>query len=182
MTHLNLNNETILTAFVALTGLAMMVQAMVLLAIYISVRKAVRSMHDEFEDLRASAMPLIDHGRGFFINAQKLLTRIAPNLEASVADLADVSQRLRVHAADLESSAADVLERMRHLTGRLDAMVSGILDSVDRAGNYVSEAVSRPVRQVSGLLASVKAVVETLRTPVSKIRRTRNSTDTEPFI
>ena len=54
-----LDNETILLAFVAVTGLAVLLQALILLAILVSVRKAARSIKEELEDLRSAAMPVI---------------------------------------------------------------------------------------------------------------------------
>jgi len=42
-------------------------------------------------------------------------------------------------------------------------MFTGVLDTADRAGTLVTAAVATPVRKLSGILASVKAVVETLR-------------------
>jgi hypothetical protein len=45
---------------------------------------------------------------------------------------------------------------------RVDAMVSSALDAVDSAAVFVAETVNKPVRQISGLLASVKAIVESL--------------------
>jgi len=37
------------------------------------------------------------------------------------------------------------------------------LDTVDRAGGFVNNVVSTPVRQISGVLRSAKAIVESLR-------------------
>jgi hypothetical protein len=37
---------------------------------------------------------------------------------------------------------------------------------MDRAGGYVAQAVGAPVRQVSRMLNTVKAVVESLRSPL----------------
>jgi hypothetical protein len=48
-------------------------------------------------------------------------------------------------------------------------MTSRALDTVDYAGGFVVEAVGRPVRQVSGILRAVKAIVGSLR--ASTIRR-----------
>jgi hypothetical protein len=49
-------------------------------------------------------------------------------------------------------------------------MFTTVLDAVDRAGGFVAETVSRPIRQVSGMLSSIKAIIESLRTPVETER------------
>jgi hypothetical protein len=88
----------------------------------------------------------------------------------------------KVQAADAEASVAEILDRVRKQTTRLDEMVSGLLDSVDRAGDYVAGVVNGPVRQISGVLAAVKAIVESLRGPIPEPREARASRDRETFI
>jgi hypothetical protein len=56
-------------------------------------------------------------------------------------------------------------------------MLTGTLDAIDRASGFVTDAVSRPMRQLSRLLASAKAIVESLRNSDSAPRQTRSSGD-----
>lgn len=151
-----LDNETIMLAFVAVTGLAVVMQAIILLAIYVTVSKAAKSIKEEAEDLRSSLMPVIH-------NTRDLYTRLAPKIESAATDLAELTHGLRVQSAEMQISAQEILERLHRLSNRVDTMFTGALDAVDRAGSFVAEAVGRPVRQFSGLLAGVKAVIESLR-------------------
>jgi phage-related protein len=152
----NFDSQTIQLAVVAVVALAVLLQAIVLLAIFLALRKAIRSLHEDVEDLRSAVMPIIDNTRELFIH-------VAPRLEAAAADLAAMTHGLRVQTADVQSAAAEAIERMRAQVSRLDAMISGAFDAVDRASTFVSEAVAKPLRQLSGILASAKAVVESLR-------------------
>jgi hypothetical protein len=63
----------------------------------------------------------------------------------------------------VQSTVTEVLDKVRRQSSRLDHMTSNLLDTVDRAGGFVSDVVSRPVRQVSNILGVVKAVIESLR-------------------
>jgi hypothetical protein len=63
----------------------------------------------------------------------------------------------------MQSSVTEILENVRKQSSRVDHMVSGVLDSADRAGDFVTDIVSRPMRQISGVLAFAKAVIESLR-------------------
>jgi len=172
---LSLDHGTVELILIAVTAGALLFQAIVLLAIYLAVRKASRSLLGQFEDLRSSVMPLI-------YNARELLTKVAPKVEAAVTDIADISQRLRVQVGDVEESAGMILDRVRLQAGRLDAMFTSILNAIDQAGEYVAETVNRPLRQVSGLLASVKAIVESLRSPFPLPRKTRTANDRDNFV
>ena len=66
----------------------------------------------------------------------------------------------------MQISALEIMDKVRRQSNRADEMISRLLDTLDYAGGFVAEAVGRPVRQVSGILRSVKAIVESLRAPV----------------
>jgi hypothetical protein len=171
----NPNQETIELILIAVTAAAVLLQAFILLAIFLSLKKSSRSMLEQVEDLKSSVIPLVDHARG-------LLERVGPKVEGSAADIADVTRRLRAQAAEVEASAAEIHEFVRKQTSRIDEMISGLLDSVDRASSYVVDIVGGPVRQVSGVLAAIKAIVESLRTPVPEPHQTPTSRDRETFV
>ena len=161
--HIQLDNQTILLAFVAVTGLAVLLQAFVLLGILVSVRKSARALLKEAESMRASIMPVLSTALPILQETQEILIRIAPKVELVAADVSDLTYRLRIQAAEIQDSAAEIVERVRIQAARMDAMCTDGLDAVDRAGSYVAGAVLKPMRQVSGVLASVRAVVGSLR-------------------
>ena len=154
-----MDHETIELACIGVGALALLMQAVVLLAIYLGINKATKSLKEDIEDVRSSVMPVVD-------NTRELLTRLSkltPKVESTVTDVSELARIMRVQAADVEASIEQILERVRKQTSRIDNMFSGTLDTVETAGAFVTEAVSKPVRQLSGLLAGVKAIVESLR-------------------
>jgi hypothetical protein len=164
------DNDTLLLAFVAVTAVAIVLQTIILLAVFFAVRKAAASIKDEVEDLRSSLMPII-------YNSRDLYTRLAPKVEAAIDDLAEIAHGLRLQTAEIESSAVEIMGKLRRQTSRLDLMFTTVLDAVDRAGGFVAETVSRPVRKVSALLSSIKAVIESLRAPAAEPRPTQHAGD-----
>jgi len=176
----NLDNQTVLLAIVAVTAFAVLLQAIILLAIFIAVRKAARSLKEEAEDLRSSLMPIL-------FDAQNFFTRLGPKVEATVTDMAAITHGLREQTAEVRYAAADLLERTSRQASRIDAMLTGILDSVDRVSNFVTGTVNRPMRQLSRLLASAKAIIESLRNSESAPRQTHShggpsSADKDMFV
>ncbi len=165
-----LNNETLMLAFVALTGIALSAQAVILLAIFLSVRKAAKGVKEDIDDLRASILPVVDSTR-------TVIARLAPKVEAATNDISEMVRTLREKSYEVDESVSEILERLHRQSARLDGMLSGALDTVDRAGEYVAEAVSGPVRQISAVLASIKAIVGALRAPSPAARRTIDSAD-----
>jgi methyl-accepting chemotaxis protein len=183
-----LNNETIELICIAVTALAVLLQGIVLLFIYLALRKAISSLHEEVEDLRASIMPTIDDARDLIgntrtliDNTRRLFARMAPKAEATVGDLAKMAHGLQEQTVELESAVQEVLGRVRFQAGRIDAMTTNGLDAVDRAGGFVADSVGRPVRQIAGLVAAAKAIIESLRSPAEP-RERRFSGDEDRFV
>ena len=152
----NLDNRTIELALIVVVSLAMLIQAIMLVAAFIALRKLAKSIREEIEDLRSSAMPIIDQTRD-------LVTRIAPKIQETTADLAVLTRALRDQTADVQAAADEIIARARRQASRVDTMLTNVLDAVDRAGAFMAETVAKPMRQLSAFLASAKAVVESLR-------------------
>jgi hypothetical protein len=77
------DSQTVQLVIVAVVAVTMLLQSIVLLAILTTLRKAVQSMRQDIEDLRASVVPVVDYVR-------ELLVQTGPKIEATVTDLAAV--------------------------------------------------------------------------------------------
>lgn len=178
----NLDTQTLLLVFVAITGLAMLMQAIILLAIYLGVRKAASSIQEQISDFRASVLPAIENTRDVAQRISALLVTISPKIESAAGDLAELAHGLRIQTGEIQASTLEVLERVRRQSSRLDHMFSTVLDAVDRAGGFVAEVVSKPVRQISGLLASIRAIIEALGKPAPESRPPQAPVGNDTFV
>jgi uncharacterized protein YoxC len=167
MTTMQINNQIFQLALSALVALAMLVQAIVLLAAFLALRKAARSMNQKLEEIRTSVMPIIETSRD-------LLTKLAPRIDSASEDLATLTHSLRVQAADLQTATNELVERAKGQANRLDSILTNFFDAMDRAGGFVADCINKPMRQLSALLASAKAAVESLRASSSANRSQPN--------
>lgn len=159
----HLDSQTLQLAIVAAVAITMLMQAIVLVVGLVIVRKSIMSMRAEVENLTKSVRNVIHKVEPLIEDAQDLLARTGPKIEAVATDLAAMSQNLRSESKDVQAAAAELIERFRRQGARMDAMLTNIFSAIDRASTFVNDTVSKPMRQLAGLLASVKAVVETLR-------------------
>jgi len=173
----NLNSQTIQLALVAAVALAMLIQAIVLLFALIALRKLAKSIRDQMEELRASVMPVIE-------NTRHLLTHVTPKIEQTASDLAVLTRALRDQTADVQAAADEIIGRAQRQARRVDSMMSNVLDAVDRAGSFMADTVTKPMRQFSAFLASAKAVIESLRSTqgASRADSNRASSDNDLFV
>jgi phage-related protein len=151
-----LDSQTVQLIIVAAVAVTMLLQAIALLAIFGALRKAAEAMRKDVEELRTTVVPVIENIREFLVHT-------GPKIEAAAVDIAAMSHNLRRQTADVQVAANGILDRINKQSIRVDSMLSSIFDGVERASGFMSETVSKPMRQVAGLLASAKAVVESLR-------------------
>lgn len=150
--------ENTILAFVAIAALALAIQTIGMIAMLLVARKAAKNVREELEQYRSSLMPLI-------LRAREAVQNVAPKVEAAADELTAITTKLREQTADVQEAANDIIARTQRHVGRIDSILSSIFDRVERAGTFMSDAVAKPMRQLSGVIASVKAVVDTLRDP-----------------
>jgi uncharacterized protein YoxC len=164
---MNIDSQTTQLVIVAAVAITMLLQAIALLAILIVVRKSVRSMRDEAEQMRGRILGFIEKAEPVVADVRQILVRTGPRIESTVDDLAAICANLRKETNDVQAAANEIIERFRRQSARVDSKLTRIFDVMERATNVMSDVVSKPVRQFAGILASAKAVVETLRNGTS---------------
>jgi hypothetical protein len=173
----NIDNHTIELALFALVAVALLVQAVVLLAAFLAMRKAAQLLSHRLEQMRTQIAPFAETGSNLF-------AKLAPRIDTTSEHLVAISQSLRATTADLQSVTDEITARAKVQAGRVDSMVGKLLDGVDRAGGVMAECVNKPLRQFNAVLASLKAVVDSLRTsaPASGSRTNHAPGDNDLFV
>ncbi|HKF48354.1 MAG TPA: hypothetical protein VKB38_13415 [Terracidiphilus sp.] len=165
--------ETILIIMASLTALAVMLQIVSLIVMAVIARKAVKEAKAYAEEYRTVLTPLLQHARDLIQVTKHLIERIEPRVEAAASDLAEIARIANEESRKIRASADEINDRVRRQAERMDSMATSALNGVERVGRFLNEAVNAPVRQVSGILAAAKAIVETLRGPAPAQRRAR---------
>lgn len=159
------NTQTILIVFVALTGVAVLLQAFVLLAIFLSLKKTAKSVSDASDDFKATVLPLVHSTR-------ELMERLSPQIVTVSEGLADLTEILHKETKGVRVSVSEIMERVSRQTKRLDGMLTTGLNTVEHTAEVLETAVAKPVRQANGVFAAIKAMIETYRSPLPPRRPT----------
>jgi methyl-accepting chemotaxis protein len=144
----------------AVVGVTLLLQVILLFAILVGVRKAAIAVREDIDQIRSSITPLLT-------DSHELLVRVGPKIEATTDDLAAFTHALREQTNNVQTTVTEISERARHPAGRIDFMVTSALDKADHAGAIVNDVVTKPLRQITGVMAWLRAVVETMRAPQS---------------
>jgi F0F1-type ATP synthase membrane subunit b/b' len=164
-------SDITLIALAAVTGLLVLFQFVVLIAFFLAFRKGMAAMQEHANELRDSAVPVLKDAKELLRVTRELIARIEPRLESAATDVAEITRTARVQITRIQVSADEITERARRQAARIDGMTTSTLNGVDRVGQFIGDAINVPMRQVSGLIAGAKAIVETLRSPAPAQRR-----------
>ncbi|MGA2347556.1 MAG: hypothetical protein ABSF93_16205 [Candidatus Sulfotelmatobacter sp.] len=141
--------------FILLTGLAVMLQAGILLAMYLAMRKSTMLMESLAAEVKTKVLPTISQ-------AEILMTDIRPKLEVIAENLQDSTTVLRNQVERMDATVKDAVDRGRLQIIRADELLTRTLDRVEQTSDMVHETVISPVRQLSGLIQGLTVGLEFL--------------------
>jgi hypothetical protein len=168
------NTDTILIVFVAIVGALVLLQALVLIGIFIFLQKAAKSAMVASGDFKATVLPTIHATRD-------LIERISPQVVTISSSLAELTEFLKKESHGVGISASEIMQRVNRQSVRLDGMLTNGLDAVERAGQVVETTVAVPIRQANGIMAAIKAMIATYRSDVPRRRASYPNADNDPI-
>jgi methyl-accepting chemotaxis protein len=147
--------ENLTTVFVALTGAAVLLQAGLLAAMYLSMRKSSARLEALAEEVKTKALPTLE-------TAQAMLAELRPKLTVIADNLTETTHSVRSQVERMDATVSDVVDRARLQIIRGDELLTRTLDRVEETSDMVHKTVVSPVRQLAGLIQGVTAGIEFL--------------------
>ncbi len=144
-----------LTVFIALTGIAVLLQAGVLMAMYFTMRKSGKRMEALASEVKTKVMPTVEQ-------AQQMLTEMRPQLEVIVENIEGATTVIRSQIERVDATVTDAMDRARLQIIRGDELLTRTLDRVEQTSDMVQKTVVSPVRQLSGLMQGITVGLEFL--------------------
>jgi len=144
-----------LTIFIALTGVAVLLQAGVLLAMYLAMRKTTNDLQALASEVRTKVMPSLGQ-------AQEILSDLRPKLDAIAENVMETSTTVKAQVQRIDATVNDIVDRARLQVIRADELLSRTMDRVEHTSDFVQKTVVSPVRQISGLMQGITVGLEFL--------------------
>jgi hypothetical protein len=146
-------DDTLLRVFIALTAFAVVIQAGIMVGLYLTVRKSTATMEAIATETKNRALPAIE-------SAQSLLVELRPKIEAMATNVAESTSLVRGQLARIDATLSDVLDRTRLQVIRADELLNRTMDKVEETSEVVHKTVVSPLRQFSGLVSAISTGVE----------------------
>lgn len=147
--------ENLIPLFVALTGAAVVLQAGLLAAMYLAMRKTSARLESLADEVKTKFLPTLD-------TTQSMLAEVRPKVEVIAENLMTTSTVVRDEVQRMDAAVNDLVDRARLQVIRADDMLTRTLDRVEETSEIVQKTVTSPVRHVSGVIKGVSAGLEFL--------------------
>jgi hypothetical protein len=144
-----------LSVFILLTGIAVMLQAGILAAMYFAMRKSGERMEALAQEVKTKVLPAVEEAQAVLHEFRPKWETIADNLELSTTVVRKQVERM-------DATVSDVVDRARLQVIRADELLTRTLDRVEQTSDMVHKTVVSPVRQLSGLMQGITAGLEFL--------------------
>ncbi len=144
-----------LTIFIALISVALMVQAGILVAMFVTMRATGARMEALAAEIQTKVLPIID-------KADVMLTEIRPKIQVIADQVQETTALVRHEVERVDATVSDAVDRARLQIIRADELLTRTIDRVEETSDMVHKTVISPVRQVSGLVQGLTVGLEFL--------------------
>jgi hypothetical protein len=148
--------ESWMPFFVVVTALAIVVQAVVLIALFIQLRRTAARVEQVVTDLNTKLTPLISR-------VQILVDDVSPRISGIIADASEIARLARGEAQKVDRILSEALERLRMQLIHVDHVLTGAMEAVEEAGTHLRQTVWGPVVRATALIRGVQAGIDFFR-------------------
>ena len=143
----------LVNVFIIATAIAVIIQAGILVALFLAVRKTGGRVEALATEVKTKAIPTVE-------TAQAMLTELRPRVNEIVANVEESSRMARSQIERLNATVTDAVDRTRLQVIRADELVNRTLDRVEETSDMVHRTVVSPIRQLAGLMQGLTAGLE----------------------
>jgi hypothetical protein len=144
-----------LPIFIGCTAAAVVIQAGILVAMYLALRQSAARMETLATEVRTKVLPAAE-------TVHSMLVQFRPHLETLVTNVSESSTVVRAQIERLDATVNDAIDRTRLQVIRADELLSRTLDRVESTTDMVHKTLVSPVRQLSGLVQGITSGLDFL--------------------
>jgi ABC-type transporter Mla subunit MlaD len=168
----------VIAVAVFLACLASVWQALILTAVY----KAGKEAQKAGKEAQTRLAPLVDRFEAILTTSGKILDENRPHIAEITAETLVVAKTARQQAERIGALIDDAGERAKARIAQIDHTVDQTVEQVEHAGEAVRSAVMKPVKEVNGIVAGVKAALNTYAQGGNRNSPEHATQDEEMFI
>ena len=146
-------NVNLLIGFIAVTAFAVLLQALIMVALYLAVRKSTAKMEALATEVRSKVLPTME-------TVQNILVELRPKIDIMSTNFLESSTLVRNQLGRIDATLTDALDRTRLQVIRADELLNRTMDKVEETSEIVHKTVISPLRQVNGLMTAISTGID----------------------
>jgi hypothetical protein len=148
--------ESWIPYFVAVTALAIVLQAVILVALFLQLRRTAARVEEVVSDLNERLIPILSR-------VQILVEDVSPRISGVVTDAAELARLARGQAQKVDRILSETLERLRLQLIHIDQILTGAMEAVEEAGSRLRDTVWGPVVKATAVIRAIQTGLEFFR-------------------
>jgi hypothetical protein len=148
--------ESWLIVFVIVTSVAVVLQMLILLGMYLQFKQTSDRMMRSINDLEARVTPILSR-------VQLFLDETAPRVTGIVADASEIVHLARGQAQRIDRVFTEAMDRLRGQLIHVDQILTGTLETIEETGSRLRRTVWAPVQQASAMIRGIQAGLDFFR-------------------
>jgi len=150
------DHSTIITIFVIVAAVAIVLQMVILFALYKGLRQTSARVEGIADRLEQQASPVLTTASAILEDAKPKLAAITTNLEES-------SAAIRAHVGQIGDATGEIVERVRLQAARLDDFIVHTSRKVEATSELLQAKVFSPMRRIRAIVTALNAGLSMLR-------------------
>jgi hypothetical protein len=163
-----------LEVFSIVAAIALVVQVVILAALFFELRKTTEKVNRLVGDMQTRVGPILSR-------VQILLDDTQPKISEMVSDASHIVYLARGQAQKMDRVLSEASDRLRGQLVHVDRILSGTLEAVEDVGSRVRSDFWGPMRKASAVVQGIKVGLDMLRSR-RPARRTDEQHEEELFI
>jgi len=145
-----------LDAFIAIAAVAIVVQMVILAAMYVQLNNSIKNLTRIATQLQARIDPIL-------VRTNRIVEDSESRIASIMTDAAEFTLLARRQAQKVDRVFTEALERLRVQVIRADHILTGVLEVIEETGSTFRSKLWQPVSQASAMLKGLKAGLDFLR-------------------
>lgn len=145
--------ENLLIIFIVVTAVAVVIQAGILIGMYVAMRKTSAKVEALADEVKNKVLPTAEL-------AHSMITELRPKIETVVDNVSVSTTVMRTQLERIDATLTDIVDRTRLQVIRADEFVTNTMDKLEETREVVHRTVVSPVRYISGLAHGVTVGLE----------------------
>ena len=148
--------ESWMPFFVVVTATAVVLQAVILIVLFLQLRRTAARVEQSSTDLHTRITPILSR-------VELLVEDLSPRISGIIADASEISRLTRGQAQRADRIMSEALERLRLQVVHVDQIVTGTMEAVEEAGSRLRQTVWGPIIKATALVRGIQTGLEFFR-------------------